>query len=228
VAHASAALVACVALSSAPSPAQQTSPAPPEAAALPPSQPTPPSPEPAAPPAVEAPRLWALEVDLRGAWGFMVQPSPDHTGETSRRNGGPAVGGSVLFRTAYFLAPFLDVYFQPLYRSESVLDLGSLGPAQASRSLRTLGVVGGAGFDFWRLRLAAGIGAYQMQVHQTLNGRTMRTSEWDMSYLFSAGGFVWGWDRIRVGLESRLGIIVDGGTTFFSVGIVVAGDAVRW
>jgi hypothetical protein len=159
-----------------------------------------------------------------------VQPSVDHSRETSSRNGGPAVGLSALFRTAYFLAPLLDVRFQPLYRSEEVIDLGPKlgGPTQASGSLRTLGVTGGAAFDFWRLRLAAGIGAYQMQVRSTLNGRTMRSSEWDMGYVFSASGFVWSWDRIRLGLESRLGVIVDGGTTFFSVGMVVAGDAVRW
>jgi hypothetical protein len=185
-----------------------------------------------APPAApEAPARWALEVDLHGAWGVMVQPSVDHSRETSSRNGGPAVGLSALFRTAYFLAPLLDVRFQPLYRSEEVIDLGPKlgGPTQASGSLRTLGVTGGAAFDFWRLRLAAGIGAYQMQVRSTLAGRaTVRASEWDMGYVFSASGFVWSWDRIRLGLESRLGVIVDGGTTFFSVGMVVAGDAVRW
>ncbi|HXN81304.1 MAG TPA: hypothetical protein VN883_02440 [Myxococcales bacterium] len=220
MARASAVLAACVALAAAPSRAQQESPAPPPAPEAPAPQPAP-----------EAPSRWALEVDLHGAWGFMVQPKVDHTRETSSRNGGPAVGLSALLRTGYFLAPLLDVRFQPLYRSKEIVDLPSSlgGPTLADGSLRTLGVTGGAAFDFWRVRLAAGIGAYQMQVRSTLTGqRTMRTSEWDMGYVFSASGFVWGWDRIRLGIESRLGVIVDGGTTFFSVGMVVAGDAVRW
>jgi hypothetical protein len=216
VARASAVLAACVALAAAPSRAQQELP--------------PPQESPAPPPAPEARPPWTLELDLHGAWGFMVQPKVDHSREISRRNGGPGVGVSALFRTPYFLAPFLDVRFQPLYRSKEIVDLPSLGgPTPADGSLRTLGVTGGAVFDFWRLRLGAGIGAYQMQVRSTLEGRsTLRTSEWDMGYVFSASGFVWGWDRIRLGIESRLGVIVDGGTTFFSVGMIVAGDAVRW
>jgi hypothetical protein len=232
VARASAVLAACVALAAAPSRAQQESP-PPQALPAPQESPVPqesPAPQELAapPPAPEARPPWTLEVDLHGAWGFMVQPKVDHSRELSRRNGGPGVGVSALFRTPYFLAPFLDVRFQPLYRSREIVDVPS-GPTPADGSLRTLGVTGGAAFDFWRLRLGAGIGAYQMQVRSTLEGRsTLRTSEWDMGYVFSASGFVWGWDRIRLGIESRLGVIVDGGTTFFSVGMVVAGDAVRW
>lgn len=200
-------------------------PAPKEAAAESPSPvelPPPPPPPPAQP--------WALEVDLRGDWGFMVQPKVDHAGETSSRNGGPGVGVGVLFRPGYFLAPALDVSFQPLYRSQSVVDLGPTlgGPQPAEGTLRTLGVTAGAAFDVWRLRLGAGIGAYQMQVRSTLNGRTIRTSEWDMGYAFSLAGFLWESSRFRLGLETRLGVIVDGGTTFFSVGLLAAGDAFRW
>jgi hypothetical protein len=225
-ARASAALAACVALAAAPSRAQQEPPAPQESAA--------PQESSAPPPAPEARPPWTLEVDLHGAWGFMVQPKVDHSRETSRRNGGPGVGVSALFRTRYFLAPFLDVNFQPLYRSKEIINVVDTpsapgGPTPADGRLRTLGVTGGLAYDFWRIRLGAGIGVYQMQVRSTLEGRpTLRTSEWDMGYVFSASGFVWGWDRVRLGIESRLGVIADGGTTFFSVGMVVAGDAVRW
>lgn len=166
---------------------------------------------------------------MQAGYGFMVEPKVDHAGETWSRNGGPGGGVRVLLRTTYFLSPFLDVQFQPLYRSSAQVDLGALGGLTgADRSLRALGVIAGGAFDVWRLRLAAGIGEYRVLVRSTMNGRTMATGEWDMGYLFSATGFVWTSDWFKVGLESRVGIITDAGTSFISVGAVAAGDLLRW
>jgi hypothetical protein len=159
----------------------------------------------------------------------MTEPKVDHAGETWSRNGGPGLGVRALVRTAYFLSPFLEFHYQPLYRSSAQVDLGRVGGlVGADRSLRTFGVLAGGAFDVWRLRLAAGIGEYRVLVRSTLNGQTTRTSEWDMGYLFSVAGFVWASDRFKLGLESRVGLITDAGTTFFWVGAVAAGDLLRW
>jgi hypothetical protein len=171
--------------------------------------------------------LSALEVDLHLGYGFMVQPKVDHRGETFSRNGGPTVGLGVIYRTSYFLSPALDFVFQPLYRSTRDVDVGA-GLTTNSASLRTLGVSLGAVLDVWKLRLGVGVGDYKVLVHSTLNGNTLSASEWDMGYTFSAGMFLWNSPRLRIGLESRVGMIIDAQTSFFSIGAFVAGDALRW
>jgi opacity protein-like surface antigen len=188
---------------------------------------TAPAPAVAQEPGKETPAVSAIEVDLHLGYGFMVLPKVDHRGETFSRNGGPTVGLGVIYRSSYFLSPVLDVVFQPLYRSTRDVDVGA-GPTTNSASLRTLGVSLGAVLDIWKLRLGAGIGDYKVLVRSSLNGNSLRASEWDMGYTCSAGVFLWNSPRLRIGLESRVGMIIDAETTFFSIGAFVAGDALRW
>lgn len=184
---------------------------------------------PAGGPAPDAKTVSALELGLHAGYGFMVQPKVNHAGETFSRNGGPGAALSVLYRSSFFLSPKLDLSFQPLYRSSGLVDLGASGGlAGATGSLRTLGVTVGAALDLWKVRVSAGIGNYRMLVRSSVNGNSLSASEWDMGYCFSAGGFLWESARLRVGLESRVAVIIDGGTTYFSIGAIAAGDALRW
>ncbi|GAC1336126.1 MAG: hypothetical protein NVSMB23_00120 [Myxococcales bacterium] len=171
----------------------------------------------------------ALEIDLHAGYGFMVQPKVDHRGETFSRNGGPALGLGAVYRSSYFLSPALDVAFQPLYRSAGDVDLGaSGGTVKSTGALRTLSVAAGVVFEVWKLRLGASIGSYRIFVRSSMRGQTLNAAEWDMGYAFSAGGFVWESPRVRIGIESRVGLITDAGTTYFTIGAFAAGDALRW
>jgi hypothetical protein len=88
--------------------------------------------------------------------------------------------------------------------------------------------VAGPAVDLWRLRLQAGVGIYQVRVRSTVLGRTVDPSEIDMGYAFALSGFVVRGARLKVGLQARLGVIVEADLTFASLGIVLTGDALRF
>jgi hypothetical protein len=174
------------------------------------------------------PTLKSLEVDVSFAYSFLVSSRGTNGIKQSKRNGGPGGTATVLLHTNYFLSPFLDLSFHPLYASTDLYDLDpSLGgPAALRSSLAAFGVVGGGAFDYSRLRLRAGIGFTDVLIRS--RSGAMHNSEWDLTYFLSASGFLWKWKRLKFGLEFRAGIINDAGTDFVAIGLVVGGDAVRW
>lgn len=96
------------------------------------------------------------------------------------------------------------------------------------RSVSTIGSLGGASFSFWRLRVRGGVGTYSLHVSAHVLGDTLSTSELDMGYLLAVGGWVWQNDRFRIGAEARADFIVEASTTFATLGVTLAGDAVTW
>jgi hypothetical protein len=174
------------------------------------------------------PTLKALEIDVSAAYSFLVSSRSSNGVAQSKRNGGPGAAVAVLLHTTYFLSPFLDLSFHPLYASTDVYDLDPAlgGPTALRSSLLALGVTGGAAFDYSRFRLRAGIGMTDVMVRS--RSGAMRTSEWDINYFLSAAGFVWKSGRLKVGIELRAGIINDAETNFVAIGLVGGGDAVRW
>ena len=170
----------------------------------------------------------ALEVDVSAAYSLLLSPHPSPGVRLSSRNGGPGAAVSVLLRSGYFLSPFLDVSFHPLYASTDQIDLGPLGGLTARRSsVLALGLVVGGAFDVRWLRLRAGIGSTDLFL-RSRSDHLLRTSERDMTYFVSASGFLWSSGRFKVGLESRVGIITEASLSFFTLGIVAGADAARW
>jgi len=174
------------------------------------------------------PALRGLEVDVSAAYSFLVSSRSSTGAVQSRRNGGPGGTVAALLHTSYFLSPFLDLSFHSLYASTDRYDLDpSLGgPVTLRSSLLAFSVVAGGAFDWWKLRARAGIGWTDVMVRS--RSGAMRTSESDMMYFLSATGFIWSWGRLKVGLESRVGIVSDAGISFVTIGLVGGGDAVRW
>ena len=170
-----------------------------------------------------------LEIDGYTGLERMVAPKPSHAGELSAHNGGMSVALGATYRTRYFLSPFIDVGYYPLYSSESNVDLGNAGGrAHAVSSVFAWGVVAGPAFDFWRLRARAGIGADDVIVHASVLGQTARAAELDLGYAFSLGGFLLIRDRFRIGIEGRLVMIVDASMTALSIGTTIGWDPVRF
>ena len=175
-----------------------------------------------------APAKRALAVELTPAWTRLLLPAGPHDVETSRQNGGPAIVVGVSLRTAYFLAPFLEGSWFSLYSDHQQKNVPGFGVIAFDASMSALAVLGGASFSFWRLRARAGIGTYSLHVSAHVLGDTLSTSELDMGYLVALGGWVWQNDRLRIGAEARADFIVQASTTFATLGITVAGDAVTW
>jgi hypothetical protein len=174
------------------------------------------------------PAARAIEVDVSAAYSFLVSSRDSNGTALSRRNGGPGAAVSVSFRSPYFLSPFLDLSFHPLYASTDLFDLDAAlgGPTVQRSSLLAFGLIAGAAFDYSLLRLRAGIGLSDVLLRS--RSGALRASEWDMTYFLSASGFVLKWGRVKFGLESRVGFIADARLSFVTIGLVAGGDAVRW
>jgi hypothetical protein len=171
----------------------------------------------------------ALELDAYVGLGRMVAPQVDHAGETSRTNGGP--GGSIgaVYRTRYFLAPFVEVGAWSLYAAEQTVDLGSAGGMAAARSsLWAISLVAGPAFDLGPLRGRAAIGLFDLRVSSKVAGQEANTGELDMGYAFALSGFFVRTSRVRVGLEGRLLTIPKAGTTMVTVGPTFGADVLNW
>lgn len=171
----------------------------------------------------------ALEVGTYYGIARTLAPKVAHGTERSSHNGGSTLALDLTYRTPYFLSPFIDLSYVPLYSGESNVDLGGgLGVAHAVSSVHAFGVVAGPGFDVWRLRARAGIGAYDVIVHAAARGETAHAAELDLGYAFSIGGFLLKRDRFRIGLEGRLLVIADASMTAGSLGLTIGFDPVRF
>jgi hypothetical protein len=180
--------------------------------------------------ALETEKPYAIELDLFTGYNRLYLPRPARRGEVSRRDGGIAVGIGAVFRSRYFLSPFLDVHYHSLLRSTDQVDLGpALGGAMvANNSLSTLDAVAGAALDVWRIRVRGGVALAFVFVHSTINGVTLRSSERDMGYFLGIGGYLWQSKRFKVGIEARTMLILNANIGFVSLGVTAAGDVFSW
>jgi hypothetical protein len=171
----------------------------------------------------------ALEVGLFGGHSWSLRVHTENEQRVWSKNGGEAFAAYALFRSPYFLSPYIDVGYYPLYASQEARDVGPpFGTLHSTSSMSTLAFVAGPAFDFWHLRLRAGMGAYRLQVRSTVLGETITPAELDGGYLFAVSGWFLVRSRVRVGLEGRLGLIVEADIPMAAVGVTIGGDALTW
>lgn len=170
-----------------------------------------------------------LEVGVFGGHSFQLRVHQENEARTWSKNGGEAFAAYALFRSPYFLSPWVDVGYFPLYASQETREVGPpFGTLHSTNSLTTLAFTAGPAFDVWRLRIRAGMGAYRLQVRSTVLGETITPSELDGGYVFALSGWFLMRSRVRVGLEARLGLIVEADLPFLALGATVGGDALTW
>jgi hypothetical protein len=171
------------------------------------------------------PATRALEVDVFG--GLLRRGGLTVSDELSTRNGGPALAMSAQYRSRYFLAPFLDVGYYSLAASDRVVDLGG-GATHVVNGSWAFGFSGGAALDIWRVRLRAGLGAYDLVVRTVTPAARSTVSELDFGYVASATAYPLVRGRVRIGIEARVGLIVEAQTGFISLGATLGGDAISF
>lgn len=167
----------------------------------------------------------AVEVDAFG--GLIKRNGLEVSDETSTRNGGVALALGVHYRSGYFVAPFVEAAYYSLAASDRVVDLGS-GPTLVLNRSWTFGFMGGVALDVWRIRLRAGLGAYDLFVRTVTPGARSTVSELDFGYLAGATVYPLVRDRFRVGVEARVGLVVEAQTGFLSLGATLGGDAISF
>jgi hypothetical protein len=171
----------------------------------------------------------ALEVGATGGYSWMLRVEDSDAVRVWSRNGGEAVSAYVLYRSPYFLSPFIDVGYFPLYASQETRAVGApFGTLASDNKLGTWAFIAGPALDVWRLRFRAGLGAYRLQVRSTVLGQTITPSELDGGYMFGVSGWFLVRSRVRVGLDARVGLIVEADTPLLALGATIGGDALTW
>ena len=166
-----------------------------------------------------------LELDAYG--GLARRGGLSAPDAISSRNGGGALAATVLLRSRYFLAPFLDVAYYPLSAGERAADLGR-GPELVTNRAWTFGITAGAALDVWRLRLSAGLGAYDLRVQTWAAGERSTVNEIDFGYVVGVAVYPVVERRIRVGLSARAALMVEAEIPVLSIGLTLGGDALSF
>lgn len=171
----------------------------------------------------------SLEVGAFGGHSVQLRVHQENEERTWSKNGGESFAAYALLRSSYFLSPYVDAGYYPLFASQETREVGPpFGRLTSTNSLSTLAFVGGAAFDVWHLRFRAGLGAYRLRVSSTVLGETISPTELDGGYMFAVSGWFLMRSRVRVGLEARLGLIVEADLPFLAVGATLGGDALTW
>jgi hypothetical protein len=183
----------------------------------------------ASPPAETPAPRHVIEVGVAGLYERMTTSVANGAGTISSQRGGNGLALSVTYRSPFFLSPFLDVAYYPLYASARAVDLGTLGGrATATGSLAAVAFMAGPALDVFRFRLRAGVGTHDVIVRSTVLGQTTHAAESDMGYLLALDGYLLQTERLRIGLELRAAFIIEADVTTVGIGITMAGDALRF
>lgn len=176
----------------------------------------------------EAPRR-SIAVNAFMGHAWMVRPRLVNANELDGWNGGGAASLGISFRSSYFLTPFVDVGYFPLYRSRNLVDLGSLGgKAVATNEIDGVGALAGVAIEVFRVRAAAAIGAYDLRVRSTVLGSSVSPHELSMGYMFALGGVVLRRRRFQVGAEVRARLVVETDTAAIELGLGMSGEAISF
>jgi hypothetical protein len=179
-------------------------------------------------PAASVPTRNSIELAVFGGYSRIISKI-DHTRESAAFNGGSAIAGTVLYRSPYFLSPFVDVGYYPLYASRDKVDVASAGGTiRVASALSASGFMVGPAVDLWRFRLKWGVGVFNVNVRSTALGNTSKPDEIDFGYMLALSGFFLRSPRIQVGGEARAGIIVEADKAFVALGFTIAGQAITW
>jgi hypothetical protein len=171
----------------------------------------------------------ALEAGVFAGYSWQLRVHSGQETRTWSRNGGESFAGYAVYRSPYFLAPFVDVAIIPLYASQETREVGApFGTLRSTSSLSAWSFMAGPAFDVWRLRFRVGMGAYYLRVRSTVLGETVTPSELDGGYLMAVSGWLLRQSRVRVGLEARLGLVVEADLPLAALGVTLGGDALTW
>ena len=183
----------------------------------------------AAGPAAADPPRHTIEVDLSGGYDVVSLTDVHHGQEVwSRRGGGSATVG-LTYRSPYFLSPFLDVGYYPIFASQSVVDVGSYGGrVRATGTLDAIAAFLGPALDLGRFRIGAGVGAYQLHSTASVNGSTFSTRELHTGYALDVSFYLLRESGVSVGLDSRATIIQDSDIVVLTLGATVGADVISF
>jgi hypothetical protein len=180
-------------------------------------------------PATASAQTKALEVDAFGgvSRALRVESSDEH--RIWSRNGGESFALGAVYRSPYFLSPFVDFAYYPYFASQETRDVGPpFGSLRSTNSLSVVAITAGAAYDVWRLRFRAGIGTHQLRVSSTVLGERIEPREIDMGYAFGVAGWLLMRHRVRIGAEARVVLVVESDMPILALGATIGGDAISW
>lgn len=142
---------------------------------------------------------------------------------------GTTVSGAIVYRTRYFLSPFLDVGFTGVSSGGTLVPAYAGGPAVADQRLSLWNVASGFAFDTWRLRFQGGLGFGVVSLHTRLQGDDSRSSRLGPCAMFAVGLDLV--HRPSFDLALKLRALLSSqhlDVQVFSIGLEIRGDVFRF
>ncbi|HQY60396.1 MAG: hypothetical protein IPF92_14070 [Myxococcales bacterium] len=172
----------------------------------------------------------ALEADLHVGVGVTRgEQAVQELAVADRRVGGTA-SAALVYRTRYFLSPFVDVGHTVVSSGGTLVPADQTSRAEiADQRLSLWNASGGLTFDTWRLRFQGGLGVGVVVVRTRLAGDEARSARLGPLPYFSLGIALVRAPRLTLALKLRaLPSSQHLDVEVFSVGFEVRGDLLRF
>lgn len=166
---------------------------------------------------------YALEVDLTLGTHMSASFAYNRGEERALDWSGFFASIGTTFRSPYFVAPYVDVSYLPLF-SGPPRD----GSSTAAR-LSTFAIAFGPSLDLtpW-LRVRGLFGLFNMLTAATVDGDAIRASQWNLGWVLAATFKPWRFDRFHIGPDVRAWFISEASVISLSIGVTGTFDAFRW
>lgn len=180
--------------------------------------------------AASAPKPHVLELDLHVGISLDVGEQAIQELAIADHRVGSTVSGSLVYRTRYFLSPFVDVGFTGVSSGGTLVPAyQSGGPAVADQRLSLWNVSSGLAFDTWRLRFQGGLGFGVVALHTRLEGDDSRSNRLGpLAFLAVGLDLV---HRPSFALALKLRALLSSqhlDVQVFSIGLEIRGDVFRF
>ena len=169
-----------------------------------------------------------LEIGIFGGLAKSAQPLGNRDIITYR-NGGSELALFAVYKTPYFLSPFIDLSYMPIAELHARVDLGPYGGATttAGRSW-AYGMMAGFAYDAWRFRFRAGVGYYDLFSKARVLKTRALSNEIDFGYLLAVNASLLKREHIQIGAEIRASFIIEGQIAVVALGPSISGDAISF
>lgn len=173
------------------------------------------------------PKTSTLEVSMLLGPSYVLGPAVPNSIADRRMGMGGAL--QIVYRTRYFLAPFIDGGYTVLSKGAAHVPAGEPGgPAIISNSLDAVHVAAGLAFDIWRVRLLVGAGVYFFGLSTKLGGTESSTRDGSLGSILGLSAKIYRARRFHLAADFFARNAPESGLNYLTFGLSVHGDALSF
>ena len=177
-----------------------------------------------------APKTHVLEADFHAGLSFDVGKQAIQELAIADHRLGSTLSIAAVYRTRYFLSPFIDVGYTAASAGGTIVPGYQYGgPAIADQRLSVWNVSSGFAFDTWRLRFQGGLGFGVVVLRTRLDGDESHSARFGPLAFFAASVDLVRAPRFDLALKLR-GLLSSQhlDAQVFSIGLEIRGDLLRF